>query len=1072
MGKTLIFLKDNSLLDQLDALRAVKIVEHIIHLQKLMRGVHHRRIFKAYRKAALRIQSLRGSRDIAMAYSQVRTASATIQRIGRGTIVRQLWRQITAEQSGDKAPDPWRAARHGVGRSKVLAPIRTDGSHKLDARAAWRRGGAVVAKLLTANEEARRRSADELMVRLLAISSQAPKKLQQDSDERAGQVGSFVNRAGWLRVSEAPRPHDSLAAVRRYVVLNRGTLSMYTDEKAATVCSTQQLVGTRFELGNNNEPKLVVLVPSDVPFLSAGEPAEGNTWLGVQKKARFASAPPSSQPVPAEASESKRRPPKSVPAEASESKRRRMINASASRHQLFRSNSGAFATPAGSSWVRKSRTSKHWDTPGNENGGTLEGENGVTPEDGGSPEGGRSPEDEGVVRLVLQADTATCQGTRKSRTSMGGEVAFDQMQELVEWHQTLEEAKQEAERREGARPVILKEAAPSSVVKRGVLFARAVSPSHQPEQPIPDEWQVWRRLIFMLHNDGRLKAYSLVGGMGISEANSLLEIDLKLFSVAPVAPAEVASGADGTSAAGGGAAVGPASRHICTVSSSSLSSPSSSSSSAASSQLAAGRDITVFVDGAPKSLVAAAQLELASGPHRLRVAAPREEHDQWLSVLQQAAGRLHQAAPIYPSDHVRVHCADGRQLQVQLDELSTVAHVTRDVCRMLGVSADPMWALHEEFEAAACDAERSFQADMLTGRRLLAKERLKTLDGTLLQWESATRKQHGMVAYASSFRLVLRYVGFARSPAAVLQDKTITRLLLAQAMGDLRRGTFTPANRQEVFDVSALALFHEAEEAIHAAERTAAEAEALLPPMKRMGRRASFFPDSNGSPPLGEMSVGKPLGEMSVGKRGSVNRRSGWRNSTNQRPQALQAVAKASRKSQHMTTHELHNRPRNQEKNPLGPPVEAMLARIAVSGTLIDGQALKLNPTANDTVVQPMEVDLDGHEGSLLPAAWLGESTDPEARALWRSEVVSSYATLTSASRMRVTMAQVPSVENTIRDLVQELRMTNELDAATAARLVIERVSCEPLCFCCSFVVGLVRQVCALCRSTHGTSLA
>ena len=88
----------DELLDELDKLREVKIVEHVIRLQSLTRACMHVLRYRDVRRKIRRIQEYFIAKDTRLAYLEVRQAARLIQRVGRGAIVRRLIVRLSSQE--------------------------------------------------------------------------------------------------------------------------------------------------------------------------------------------------------------------------------------------------------------------------------------------------------------------------------------------------------------------------------------------------------------------------------------------------------------------------------------------------------------------------------------------------------------------------------------------------------------------------------------------------------------------------------------------------------------------------------------------------------------------------------------------------------------------------------------------------------------------------------------------------------------------------------------------------------------------------------------------------------------
>lgn len=203
--------------------------------------------------------------------------------------------------------------------------------------------------------------------------------------------------------------------------------------------------------------------------------------------------------------------------------------------------------------------------------------------------------------------------------------------------------------------------------------------------------------------------------------------------------------ANGGATASDGVAGGPTklTKGLLGMTMSLLSGRSSARSSARSSGLgsvgsagqANGPD-SIFVDGMPFYLTQARQVEIASGGYRLLLAGPAEPMAEWWSLLQRATSRSYQSCLLFPRDSVVMSTADGKQLRLLVDHISTAEILARDACRILKLSGPPWWQLHEEWSYPGLPGG-AFE------RRVPAREPIIDL---LNGREAAERRRHGLVA--------------------------------------------------------------------------------------------------------------------------------------------------------------------------------------------------------------------------------------------------------------------------------------------------------------------------------------
>ena len=97
VGKTLVFLKDYEIMDQLDKLREEKIVEYVIILQSYFRMCKDLQFFRRFRRQVCRIQGFIKCQVIREAFEELCQATRVIQKYGRRRIYYNLFKTITEE---------------------------------------------------------------------------------------------------------------------------------------------------------------------------------------------------------------------------------------------------------------------------------------------------------------------------------------------------------------------------------------------------------------------------------------------------------------------------------------------------------------------------------------------------------------------------------------------------------------------------------------------------------------------------------------------------------------------------------------------------------------------------------------------------------------------------------------------------------------------------------------------------------------------------------------------------------------------------------------------------------------
>ena len=138
VGKTLVFLKDYEIMDQLDQLREEKIVEYVIMLQAYFRMCKDLQYFRRFRRRVTRIQGFIKTQVIREAFEEVCQATRVVQKYARRRIYNQIYMNVMEEfrpkEVGEEIDLPkTREAMHkGLikvnGSLNFFAPKREDGA--------------------------------------------------------------------------------------------------------------------------------------------------------------------------------------------------------------------------------------------------------------------------------------------------------------------------------------------------------------------------------------------------------------------------------------------------------------------------------------------------------------------------------------------------------------------------------------------------------------------------------------------------------------------------------------------------------------------------------------------------------------------------------------------------------------------------------------------------------------------------------------------------------------------------------------------------------------------------------
>ena len=137
VGKTLVFLKDYEIMDQLDKLREEKIVEYVIILQSYFRMCKDLQHFRRFRRYVCRIQGYIKTQVIREAFEEVCQATRVVQKYARRRIYYNNYNHIMEEhrpKEGEEGEMDFPKAREAMHKSLIklnpslsfFAPARRD----------------------------------------------------------------------------------------------------------------------------------------------------------------------------------------------------------------------------------------------------------------------------------------------------------------------------------------------------------------------------------------------------------------------------------------------------------------------------------------------------------------------------------------------------------------------------------------------------------------------------------------------------------------------------------------------------------------------------------------------------------------------------------------------------------------------------------------------------------------------------------------------------------------------------------------------------------------------------------
>ena len=1090
VGKTILFLQNYDILEALDALRELKIVEHVIRLQSLMRMVRQMQAYRAARRRIRLVQDSFHARDVRIAFQEVRWAGKTIQRVGRGYISRALLRRFLVE----------------IDPQKGLAFM-------------------VRAEL------------DKLSGKKIANADAHDGEVSRGKTLRCAIV-----KQGWLcamQIRENAPSRDELPWA--YVVLRHGMLSLYQDEGSTDEpLASLQLCETEMHVQNlGGGQQRVQFAAPDVFADGAAHVALGEMHLAAAEEERF-----------------------------------ELMEEAAEQRKTF----GSSRSLLGKQPVQPS--------------GTLTermAQNRATIAQAQSQLQGCGPmlcrieidvdvNEEGDLELGLAGDSSPLREQPASResTALGGRDC--EVGPSMSWLDTFEAAIEEAREVEAGLLHVLRPEASGAVaggpapnaadkseggkkddddesehehiIKRGFLLCRrflagASDSSGSPEDAASSSAEkasdrvvedltaidaTWRKLYFVLYNDGQLHAFN----NALADGDVRIRLNLRFYAVRELdklaqseqqilEPSGPQSG-QSSSAAGVPPRFGQSQRkEPARHSAGGGGKGSGKDGMRTSSTERFGLCEEFFgADGVPYLVLKETQLELASGQRRLHIAAMGRVADDWAHILRLGTSRLYQKSPIFGQDVLKVHTLSGPVLTLPLDSKMRAATVVKAACKALNLQYE-LWTLHEQWDFPGLSGGAS-------ERNVPLRERI--VDVLLLRWEGATRRRLGMVAVPPKrmFRLVLRKVASFGATSKLLFGAEL-QLSYAQAVRDFGKGMHSKEVMQDACDVCALVLFHAVKTPLDAAisqqqpldvavrSSIASHGPRVSHAVAQRHSRVSEISDasapasslgSGGPPVLGahfEMgarasmagvrrasltlaaNVAVPLATSSVDERTSVihGQRArasmrkmqsfkdlkgpqGGRSSLRRPSNTLAASLQVEDSGDAVMNKEACDEMSYAEV------ATALLAKRAES-SVVTGQAARINPGLLTNVPIVLAADLRGHEKRLLPSSWLeatrggmpptasafpqtvpeedvAESHDapgPGSAQLqsWREGVARSMRELVTEPLLD------ESQLSALRRAVREVRMERELTATDAQMVIIDVMRRAPLCFSSEFAAEI-----------------
>ena len=256
VGKSLVFLKDYEIMDELDKLRETKIIEYVISLQSYFRMCKEMQFFRRFRRYVFRIQGHFKTQAVREAFQEVASASRVVQKYARRRVFLNLY-QTTMEEC--RSAEPGGAVDFVKARAslhKQLMKMNPD----LDFFSAKEKP---VAQDLGSGPGERRGSTQGQR----RGSVQGGRRASISDDPTMPRFRS--RHKGWLNASFGKRRDQSVFAYMRL-----GMLTLYTDETLAAPLISAPLSQTTLS-GSEAEVTLLYPKPPNFADIMAKRAAKG-----------------------------------------------------------------------------------------------------------------------------------------------------------------------------------------------------------------------------------------------------------------------------------------------------------------------------------------------------------------------------------------------------------------------------------------------------------------------------------------------------------------------------------------------------------------------------------------------------------------------------------------------------------------------------------------------------------------------------------------------------------------------------------------------------------------------------
>ena len=181
--------------------------------------------------------------------------------------------------------------------------------------------------------------------------------------------------------------------------------------------------------------------------------------------------------------------------------------------------------------------------------------------------------------------------------------------------------------------------------------------------------------------------------------------------------------------------------------------------------------------------------------------------DEWFQTLQTTLSVLYKRSPLllHLREPLRIGLMDGTFTTMPIDESTKVHDVIHFMCMRHQLNNAAEWGVVEQWDHPGLP--------FVMSERMLPHGELLN-DQTMIAWEREARSKYGteLEITWNAFQLVLRKQSSLRPQVRTRKEE---HLEFCQALADVREGRATTQSHEEIFELAALAIFKDLREEVH-----------------------------------------------------------------------------------------------------------------------------------------------------------------------------------------------------------------------------------------------------------------